>query len=131
MPPGHLVHHLGVFASDFAASESFYTSALAALGVHAGYRTESIAEYWIPGQDAPSLSLETAPDSADVTRGLHLAFEAANREAVDAIYRAGVDAGGRSRHEPRHWPQYRAYAAFVSDPDGNNVEALVKDPDGS
>jgi catechol 2,3-dioxygenase-like lactoylglutathione lyase family enzyme len=127
MPASHLIHHLGVFASDFAASESFYTSALAALHVQAGYRTENIAEYWIPEHDAPSLSLETAPTSADVTRGLHLAFEAADRTAVDAFYQAAISTGGTSRHEPRHWPEYRAYAAFVSDPDGNNVEALMKE----
>jgi catechol 2,3-dioxygenase-like lactoylglutathione lyase family enzyme len=127
MPARHLVHHLGVFASDFAASESFYTNALAALDIRAGYRTETIAEFWIPEDDAPSLSLETADDSEHVTRGLHIAFEAADREAVDAFYQAAVKAGGTSRHEPRHWPEYRAYAAFVSDPDGNNIEALVKD----
>lgn len=127
MPARHLVHHLGVFASDFAASDSFYTNALAALGVQAGYRTERIAEFWIPEHDAPSLSLEPADDNAHVTRGLHLAFEAADRDAVDAFHQAAVNAGGTSRHEPRHWPEYRAYASFVSDPDGNNVEALVKD----
>jgi catechol 2,3-dioxygenase-like lactoylglutathione lyase family enzyme len=126
VPTPHLVHHLGVFASDFAGSEAFYTAALAALGVQAGYRTEAIAEYWIPEHDAPSLSLETAPTHEDVTRGLHLAFEATNTSAVDAFHRAAVAAGAISRHQPRYWPEYRAYAAFVSDPDGNNVEALVK-----
>lgn len=129
MPARHFIHHLGVFAGDFAASESFYTNALGALGIHPGYRTEAIAEYWIPEHDTPSLSLETAPTEAEVTRGLHLAFEAADRGAVDAFHRAAVAAGGTSRHEPRQWPEYRAYAAFVSDPDGNNVEALVKDTD--
>jgi catechol 2,3-dioxygenase-like lactoylglutathione lyase family enzyme len=78
MPAHHLVHHLGVFASDFTASESFYTQALAALDVHAGYRTETIAEYWIPDDDAPSLSLESARTSADVTRGLHLVSRVVN-----------------------------------------------------
>jgi catechol 2,3-dioxygenase-like lactoylglutathione lyase family enzyme len=131
MPARHLVHHLGGFASDFATSESFYTAALAALGVQAGYRTETIAEYWIPEHDAPSLSLETAQTNAEVTRGLHLAFEAADRSAVDTFHQAAVMAGGTSRHEPRHWAEYRAYNAFVSDPDGNNVEALVKDADAS
>lgn len=126
-----MIHHLGVFASDFTASESFYTKALAALDVHAGYRTETIAEYWIPEHDALSLSLESARTSADVTRGLHLAFEAADRNAVDSFFAAAIEAGGTTRHEPRHWPEYRAYAAFVSDPDGNNVEALVKEPDQS
>ena len=68
-----------------------------------------------------------AETSEDVTRGVHVAFEAADRSAVDAFHQAAVAAGGISRHEPRHWPEYRAYCAFVSDPDGNNIEALVKD----
>lgn len=127
MSTRQLIHHLGVFASDFAASEAFYTAALAALDIRAGYRTASIVEYWIPEHDTPSLSLETAPGLAEVTRGLHLAFEAEATSAVDTFCRAAVEAGGTLRHEPRHWPEYRAYAAFVSDPDGNNVEALVKD----
>lgn len=127
MPAPHLVHHLGIFASDWTVSETFYTNALAALDVRAGYRADNIAEYWIPERDTPSLSLESAPTSAEVTRGLHVAFEAADRHAVDAFHEAAVKAGGVSRHEPRHWPEYRAYASFVSDPDGNNVEAMVKD----
>jgi catechol 2,3-dioxygenase-like lactoylglutathione lyase family enzyme len=131
MPTRLLVHHLGVFASDFARSETFYTAALAALGVQAGYRTETIAEYWIPENDAPSLSLETARTNAEVTRGLHLAFGATDRRAVDAFHRAAVMSGGTSRHEPRYWPEYRAYSAFVSDPDGNNIEAVLKDADAS
>lgn len=127
MSARHLIHHVGVFASDFAASETFYTKTLGTLGVRAGYRTETVAEYWIPEHDVPSLSLETAPTSADVTRGLHLAFEASDRSGVDAFFQAAIGAGGTSRHEPRYWPEYRAYAAFVNDPDGNNVEAVVKE----
>jgi hypothetical protein len=38
-----------------------------------------------------------------------------------------VTTGGVSRHGPRHWPEYRAYRAFVSDPDGNNIEAVYKE----
>ncbi|MFD6179221.1 MULTISPECIES: VOC family protein [unclassified Isoptericola] len=125
----HLVHHVGVLAADFAASERFYTAALEPLGVRAGYRTDVTAEYWVPGRDTPSVSLETAPAAAEATRFLHLAFEAPDRAAVDAFHRAAVAAGGTSRHAPRYWPEYRAYTAFVSDPDGNNVEALVKEPD--
>lgn len=75
--------------------------------------------------------METAPTSAEVTRCLHLAFEAGDRKAVDAFHRAAVAAGGTSRHEPRYWPEYRAYAAFVSDPDGNNIEVLVKEVEAS
>ncbi|TQL69571.1 catechol 2,3-dioxygenase-like lactoylglutathione lyase family enzyme [Nocardioides albertanoniae] len=125
--PRHFVHHLGVFAGDFTASERFYTAALGVLDIEPGYRTDSIAEYWARDHDTPSISLETAPSEADVTRGLHVAFEAPDRAAVDAFHEAAVTAGGTSRHRPRFWPEYKAYAAFVSDPDDNNIEALVKE----
>ena len=120
-----MIHHIGVFASDFAASRRFYTAALAALGVFARYETERISEFWRAQADTPSLSLGQA--RTDVTRGLHLAFEAADRGQVDAFFAAALAAGGRERHAPRHWPEYRAYCAFVSDPDGNNVEAVHKE----
>ena len=119
------VHHLGVFASDFEASERFYTSALEALGIGVGYRTDGIAEYWSPERDTPSLSLERAEGA--VTTGVHIAFTAVSRDAVDAFHAAAVAAGGASRHVPRSWSEYRAYCAFVSDPDGNNVEAVHKE----
>ncbi len=125
--PRHFIHHLGVFASDFTASQRFYTAALGVLEIQPGYRTDSIAEYWARDHDTPSLSLETAPTGADVTRGLHVAFEAQDRAAVEAFHTAAIAAGGTSRHAPRFWPEYNAYAAFVSDPDGNNIEALVKE----
>lgn len=121
------IHHIGVFAADFEASERFYTAMLAPLGIAIGYRTDDIAEYWDPARDTPSVSLERASGEADVTRGLHLAFTAGDRAAVDAAYRAALAAGGTRRHAPRYWPEYRAYCGFVSDPDGNNVEALHKE----
>jgi len=127
MPGRHLIHHLGVFASDFAASDAFYTAALAPLGIGAGYRTDAVAEFWQHGDDTPSVSLETARTPEATTRGLHLAFEAGSRSEVDAFHHEAVAAGGVSRHEPRYWPEYHAYTAFVSDPDGNNVEALIKE----
>lgn len=124
-PPAPLIHHLGVFASDFEASERFSSAALGALGIEVGYRADGLAEYWRPGQDAPSLSLERAVGAP--TSGVHVAFGAADRGAVDAFHAAAVTAGGASRHDPRHWTEYRAYCAFVSDPDGNNIEAVLKE----
>lgn len=65
----------------------------------------------------------------DVTRGLHLAFSAPERARVDAFFQAALDSGGHERVAPRFWPEYRAYCAFVSDPDGNNIEAVHKEAD--
>ena len=120
-----MLHHLGVFASDFQASREFYIAALGALGLVPGYETSDVAEFWRPEDDTPSLSLERA--EGDVTRGVHIAFVAPDRARVDEFFRAAVDAGGRERVPPRFWPEYRAYCAFVSDPDGNNIEAVHKE----
>ncbi len=121
------VHHLGVFASDFEASERFYTSVLEPLGIGVGYRADGVAEYWHPERDTPSLSLERAEQANAATRGMHIAFTAGSRDAVDAFHAAAVAAGGTSRHAPRSWNVYSAYCSFVSDPDGNNVEAVHKE----
>ena len=61
---------------------------------------------------------------------VHVAFVAPSREGVDAFYRAALDAGGKDNGPPGLRPHYRAnyYAAFVSDPDGNNIEAVCHAP---
>jgi catechol 2,3-dioxygenase-like lactoylglutathione lyase family enzyme len=120
-----MIHHLGVFASDFAASRRFFVGALEPLAIIVGYETDSICELWQVGSDTPSLSLHAA--TVEATRGLHLAFQARDRAAVDAFFAAALSAGGEERHAPRYWPEYRAYCAFVSDPDGNNIEAVHKE----
>jgi len=122
-----LIHHVGVFASDYAASRRFYTEALRPLDIVVGYEAEGVTEFWLRGQDTPSLSLETAATPDDVTRGVHIAFAANDRGQVDAFFEAAVKARGRPRYHPRHRPEDKAYCAFIGDPDGNNIEALVKE----
>jgi catechol 2,3-dioxygenase-like lactoylglutathione lyase family enzyme len=67
------------------------------------------------------------------TSGLHLAFGARTRDEVDAFHAAGLAAGGRDNGPPGLREEYsseaagRYYAAFLLDPDGNNVEAVFRD----
>ena len=121
-----MIHHLGVFASDFEASRRFYAAVLEPLGIGVGYEGEGVCEFWHAERDTPSLSLHAA-EAGKATRGLHLAFEARSRGAVDAFAAASTGVGARERHAPRYWPEYRAYCVFVDDPDGNNVEAVHKE----
>ena len=72
------------------------------------------------------------PTSGSVTRPrscpLHIAFEAHSAEQVRAFHKAALAAGGKDNGKPGYrdyWPGY--YAAFVLDPDGNNVEAVWYD----
>ncbi len=63
-------------------------------------------------------------------REIHLAFEAADEDAVSAFHGAAIGLGAESLHAPRLWPEYHSpvlgayFAAFVRDPDGNNIEAV-------
>ena len=59
-------------------------------------------------------------------REIHVAFQAADVDAVRAFYDAALESGAESLHAPRLWPEYHPgyFGAFVRDPDGNNVEAV-------
>jgi hypothetical protein len=78
-----------------------------------GFAIEGGGDFWI-GEATPGRLRFTWP------------FAAADRATVDEFHRAAVAAGGRDNGTPRICPQYHAgyYAAFVIDPDGNNVEAV-------
>lgn len=54
----NMLHHLGVFASNFEASRAFYIACLQALDINPQYQTDDVAEFWRPDEEAPSLSLE-------------------------------------------------------------------------
>ena len=120
-----VLDHVSIRVRDLEASRRFYEAALAPLGFEAVYsdegraafglvhRTEGADDFWILVGGTPS-------------SGVHVAFAARDREAVDAFYRAAIEAGGRDNGAPGLRPEYHAryYAAFVFDPDGNNVEAV-------
>ncbi len=111
--------HVGVAASDFAASERFYRTVLRELGFEPGHADAELVEWddWDVGA--------TNADHA-VTTGLHVGFRAIDQERVDAFWQAGINAGYRDGGPPgprtRYGPTY--YGAFLLDPDGNSVEAV-------
>lgn len=114
--------HIGIKVKNLEASARFYAAALAPLGHVNGYTGEGIAGFGPP--DAPALWLYASDPPKGP--GMHVAFRAPTRAAVDRFYAAALDAGGRDNGAPGiradYAPNY--YAAFVIDPDGNNVEAV-------
>ncbi|MGZ4683435.1 MAG: VOC family protein [Acidimicrobiales bacterium] len=114
--------------ADVAASAAFSDAVLATIG---GSRVMDFGEvigYGVP----PKPEFWLGPRSTgDGFRESHIAFVAADRAAVRAFFDAAVATGAEVLHEPRLWPEYHPgyYAAFVRDPDGNNVEAVCHAPE--
>ncbi len=117
-----MIAHTSLAVSDYRRSKAFYARALAPLGYSnnmeygeaAGFNDGKNTDFWITRKEA------VVP--------LHLAFEARDREAVQAFHSAALSAGARNNGDPGYrdyWPGY--YAAFVLDPDGHNVEAVWYD----
>ena len=59
-----MIHHLGVFASDFASSRAFFKAALEPLAIVVGYESDQVCEFWHAERETPSLSLHPAGDEA-------------------------------------------------------------------
>ncbi|MBI1245821.1 MAG: VOC family protein [Alphaproteobacteria bacterium] len=110
--------HIGLRVKNAAASGKFFAAALKPLGFVAN---ETATGFGPPG--APALWLHETKKAGG---GVHVAFVAKDRKAVDAFYVAALNAGGRDNGRPGLRADYSPtyYAAFVVDPDGNNVEAV-------
>ena len=117
-----MLDHLGIQCADLAASAAFYDAALAPLGFRRVMEFDVAIGY---GAGKPDFWIGVF-DSGEGFRESHIAFQAADRAAVDAFFAAAVATGAEVLHEPRLHPEYhdKYYGAFVRDPDGNNVEAV-------
>ncbi len=122
---GRLIDHIQLVVKDLSASRRFYEAAFAVLEIPLGGSSEDY--FW-----ADELFISSADSKAAqgaLTGRHHLAFQARDRAMVDAFYRAGLAHGGRDNGAPgerAYHPGY--YAAFLLDPDGNNIEAVFHGP---
>lgn len=120
-----MLAHATLPVADCERAKEFYTKALAPLGYRknmdfgeaVGFNDGKNTDFWITERDTIT--------------PLHLAFEVKSQAEVEAFYNAALGAGARDNGGPgyrsEYWPGY--YAAFVCDPDGNNVEAVWYDYD--
>jgi catechol 2,3-dioxygenase-like lactoylglutathione lyase family enzyme len=118
---GRLIDHIQLVVRDLPAAQKFYTAILDVLEIRMGGTGAGF--FW-----ADELFVST-PDSKAaqgvLTGRHHLAFQAQSRAQVDQFHKVALANGGRDNGAPgerAYHPGY--YAAFVLDPDGNNIEAV-------
>ena len=131
-----MIDHFGFRVRNLAASRRFYDACARALGLAVIDNTaesfliglsadEPIPFIWVGITEPAFWSSEHRTSSSPI----HLAFKALDRTAVNAFHASGLAAGGRDNGEPgpRGPAEMGYYAAFLLDPDGNNIEAGVRE----
>jgi len=124
----HMLHHLSFPVADLTRSASFYDATLSTLGYVRVWENETAVGYGSPGGgDKFALKLKSTGGFVP-GEGFHVAFSAPSRAAVDSFYQAALEHGGKNNGgsglHPEYGPDY--YAAFVFDPDGYRIEAVIK-----
>jgi catechol 2,3-dioxygenase-like lactoylglutathione lyase family enzyme len=118
---GRLIDHIQLVVHDLPASRRFYSAVLGVLEIPIAGSAEDF--FW-----ADELVVSTAGSEAAqgvLTGRHHLAFQARDRAMVEAFHEAALANGGRDNGAPGKRPYHPGYyAAFVLDPDGNNIEAV-------
>ena len=118
---GRLIDHIQLVVRDIEASRKFYSALFEVLELPISGEGDDF--FWVD-----ELFVSTADSEAalgQLTGRHHLAFQAKDRETVDAFYKAALAHGGRDNGAPGERPYHPGYyAAFVLDPDGNNIEAV-------
>jgi catechol 2,3-dioxygenase-like lactoylglutathione lyase family enzyme len=115
------VAHVAVNVGDWDRAKRFYEGILAPFGYRVVYEEQGALAYF-----ADAGGLDFGIGRRDPVGGAHVAFECDDRDAVDRFHENGLVSGGRDNGPPGLRPQYDAnyYAAYVLDPDGNNIEAV-------
>jgi catechol 2,3-dioxygenase-like lactoylglutathione lyase family enzyme len=121
-----MIDHVSVAVRDLAASTRFYETLLATLGMSALEQRPATIGF---GKTYPDFWINLRADMALVplASGAHVCFRARTTEIVDAFHAAALAAGGTSAGPPGLRPQHGDgyYAAFVTDLDGNCLEAVT------
>ncbi|MFC7499724.1 VOC family protein [Enterovirga sp. GCM10030262] len=123
---GRLIDHIQLVVADLGASRRFYEALFEVLEIPIGGSADT--HFWY---DELFVSTHDSPEALGKRTGRHhLAFQGSDRATVDAFHKAGLAAGGKDNGAPGLRPNYHPdyYAAFLLDPDGNNIEAVFHGP---
>ena len=126
----HMLHHLSLPVSDIARSDAFYHAVLATLGYVRVWAHDDAVGYGAPG-GGDKFAIKLSPNPVvPPENGFHVAFAAPTRECVARFHAEALAHGGKDNGPAGPRPHYgeHYFAAFVFDPDGYQVEAVINEP---
>lgn len=120
---GRLIDHIQLVVANIEKSRIFYSAILAILDIPIVYVNKDY--FW--ADELVVSSIDSFASMGELTGRHHIAFQATDKETVNAFYQAALSNGGLDNGKPglrKYHPSY--YAAFVIDPDGNNIEIVYQ-----
>lgn len=127
--PEGVIDHIEIPVSQFERARSFYRAALAPLGLEEIMSVKAAdGEAWRAGFGKDSYPRLWLVGPRETAAPIHMALRASSRDSVDAFHAHALGAGGRDNGKPGIRTRYHDtyYAAYVLDPDGNNIEAVCQ-----
>jgi catechol 2,3-dioxygenase-like lactoylglutathione lyase family enzyme len=130
-----MIDHISTYATNFSATRAFYEAALAELGYSLQFEMRLDSDPELPGRRACAFGPEGRSvfwviEVLGPASPRHVAFVANDRQSVTSFHQTGLAAGGQDNGAPGLRPIYHEnyYGSFLTDPDGNNVEAVCHTP---
>ena len=127
-----MLDHVSLPVADLERSAAFYDAVLATLGLERRKERAGAIGYGPTSRPAPVFWIldRAASGAATAGTGLHLSFQASDRDQVEAFHATALCCGGKDAGMPGPRPEYTQpfFGAFVIDPDGFKIEAVCRAP---
>ena len=125
----HMLHHISFGVTDLGVMATFYDAVLEPLGFVRVWDSDWSVGYGIPG-GGDKFALKRVEGARTPGAGFHLAFSAPSHDAIHRFHEAAMKHGGIDNGAPGMRPDYGPHycAAFVVDPEGHRIEAVLNAP---
>ena len=119
-----MIDHITIQVKDLEKSRAFYEKVLAVIGYKQVLTNDKKTFYGFGPDGEPFFEIVQSTPERPAHEKIHFAFKAKTKEQVDEFHKIALENGAKDNGKPGPRPDYTPtyYAAFVIDPDENNLE---------
>lgn len=122
-----MIDHITIQVKDLKKSKAFYEKVLATIGYKQNITNEKKTFYGFGPAKEPFFEIVQSNEENPAHKRIHIAFRAETKEQIEEFYKIALENGAKDNGKPDPRPDYSPtyYAAFVIDPDENNIEVCL------